>query len=119
MILRGIAKVKGNMSDKAALVKAMHSVDMSDAPRGPIHLDQYNAAVENVYIRVVASGQDGKLYNKGLFTIKGVTQFGPYDPQIYLKQPPDTGKYPPESRSALPAEMLKVKKEYTVLPFGK
>lgn len=119
MILRGIAKVKGNVSDKAALVKAMHGVDMSDAPRGPIRLDQYNAAVENVYIREVAWGQDGKLYNKGLFTVKGVSQFGPYDPQIYLKQPPDTGKYPPEKRSALPSEMLKVKKEYQFVPFGK
>ena len=36
MILRGIDAVKGNVSDKTALVNAMLSVDMSDDPRGPI-----------------------------------------------------------------------------------
>jgi branched-chain amino acid transport system substrate-binding protein len=118
MILRGIDKQNGDVSDKAALVKAMHNVDMADAPRGPVHLDQNNAAVENVYIREVAMGQDGTLYNKGLFTVKDVSQFGPYDPQIYMKQPPDTGKYPPDERSAMPVEMLKVEKEYEYVPFG-
>lgn len=119
MILRGIAKVKGNVSNKAALVKAMHNVNMADCPRGPIHLDQYNAAVENVYIREVALDKDGKLYNKGLFTVKNVSQFGPYSPKTYMKQPVDSGTYPPDKRSDMPAEMLKVAKDYQFVPFGK
>lgn len=117
MILRGVAKLNGNVSNKAALVKAMHDVDMKDAPRGPISMDNYNAAIVNVYIREVAMGKDGQLYNKGLFTVKNVSQFGPYDPKLYLKQPADSGSYPPDKRSAMPAEMLKVSKDYQFIPF--
>lgn len=119
MILRGIAKVKGNVSNKAALVKAMHDVDMSDSPRGPVRMDQYNAGIVNVYIREVAADKNGNLYNKGLYTVKNVSQFGPYDPKLYMKQRPDSGTYPPDKRSEMPAEMLKVNKDYEFLPFGK
>jgi branched-chain amino acid transport system substrate-binding protein len=118
MILRSLAKLKGDVSDKAAIVKAMQSVDMSDAPRGPIKLGQNNAIIENVYIRQIALAKDGSMYNKGLFTVKNVSQFGPYDPTLYLKQPADGRAYPPESASALPAEMKQVSKEYQFVPFG-
>lgn len=119
MILEAIAKLKGDVSNKAELVKAMHAVDMSDAPRGPLSLDQYNAVVENVYIREVTIGKDGKLFNKGLFTVKNVSQFGPYDPKVYMKQPADSGSNPPDKRSEFPVEMLRVSKDYQFLPFGK
>ena len=42
-----------------------------------------------------------------------------YDPQLYLNQPADTGSYPPDMRSAFPADMLKASSEYEYLPFGK
>jgi len=99
-------------------VKAMHDSDISDSPRGPVRLDEYNAAVENVYIRQVAMGKDGAMYNKGLFTVKQVSQFGPYDSNLYLKQQPDSRTYPPDLRSDVPPDMLKVSKEYKFLPFG-
>jgi len=118
MILRAIAKLKGDVSDKAAIVKAMLSVDMSDSPRGPIKLGQYNAIIENVYIRQIALAKDGSMYNKGLFTVKNTSQFGPYDPTLYLSQPADGRAYPPETASALPAEMKQVSKEYQFVPFG-
>lgn len=117
MILRGIEKLNGDVSDKKALVEAMASVDLSDAPRGPVKLDQYHAAIENVYIRVTAKLPDG-LGNKGVVTIKNVSQFGPYDPQVYMKQPPDDKNYPPDKCSEMPAEMLKVEKDYEFVPFG-
>jgi branched-chain amino acid transport system substrate-binding protein len=119
LILRALAKLKGDVSDKAAIITAMQSVDMSDAPRGPIKLGQYNAVIENVYIREIAVAKDGSLYNKGLLTVKNVSQFGPYDPQLYLKQPADTHSYPPDKASDLPAEMKQVSRDYEFLPFGK
>jgi ABC-type sugar transport system substrate-binding protein len=56
--------------------------------------------------------------NKGLWTVKNVGQFGPYDPQLYLKQPSDSGSYPPDNRSNFPGDMLKGGPEYQYLPFG-
>jgi len=40
MILRGIDAVKGDISDKTALVNAMLNVDMSDNPAGPVTMDK-------------------------------------------------------------------------------
>lgn len=118
LILRAIDHQKGNVADRAALVKAMRAVDLSDSPRGPVKLDDRNAAVENVYVRQIAAGSDGKMFNKGLFTVKGVSQFGPYDPAVYMKQPPDGRTSPPDQRAALPAAMLEVKQDYQFVPFG-
>lgn len=118
LILRAIDSLEGDVSDKQALVEAMHAVDMSDAPRGPLSLDEYNAVIENVYIRELRMGEDGKLYNQVLYTIEDVTQFGPYDTDVYLAQPPDDRDYPPDLCSEYPAEMLEVEAEYEFLPFG-
>lgn len=119
MILRAVEALKGDVSDKQALIKAMRAVDMSDEPRGPVHLDNFNAAVENVYIREVARGADGKMYNKGIVTVKNVSQFGPYDSKVYMAQPADGRNSPPDRRADMPAPMLKVDSAYTFLPFGK
>ncbi|MCC7448804.1 MAG: ABC transporter substrate-binding protein [Anaerolineae bacterium] len=120
LILRAIEARKGDVADKKALVDAMLKVDMSDDPRGPVKLDpKYNAAIGNVYIREVAKDSAGKLYNKGLWTVTEVSQFGPYDPELYIKQPMDTNKYPPEKCSDFPPEMLKAGSEYKFVEFGK
>lgn len=118
MILRAIEAVNGDVSDKAALVAAMRSVDLSDTPRGPVSLDDYNAAVQNVYIREVAKDANGQLYNKGLFTVKGVSQFGPYDPAVYMAYPEDSGTNPPDHRSQMAQDLLNVDAEYDFVPFG-
>ena len=119
LILRGIEKQNGDTSDAVALAKAMTGVDLSDDPRGPVQLDpQYHSAIENVYIRDVAKDDKGQLYNKGVWTVKNVSQFGPYDPPLYLKQPADSGKYPPDNRAEVPADMLQSTSEYQYTPFG-
>jgi branched-chain amino acid transport system substrate-binding protein len=118
LILRGIKALGGDVADKAALVDAMKKADISDEPRGPVSLDEFNAAIENVYVRQVALADDGTMYNKGLFTAKNVSQFGPYDPKLYMSQPADGRDSPAELRSALPAEMLQVSKDYEFVPFG-
>ncbi len=118
LILRGIEKQKGNVADKPGLLKAIQSVNLSDSPRGPVKLDAYNAAIENVYIRQVTAASDGTHYNKGLFTVKEVSQFGPYDPKVYMKQPADGRTSPPDQHTGMAPEMLNVPREYQYLPFG-
>lgn len=117
MILRAIEAVDGDVSDKDALVAAMHDVDLTDTPRGPVTLDEYNAAVENVYIREVVLADDGTMYNRGIITVSDVSQFGPYDPELYMSQPADSNQWPPEECSDMPAEMLEGA-EYTFTTFG-
>jgi branched-chain amino acid transport system substrate-binding protein len=118
MILLAIESLDGDVFDKTALVQAMLEVDQTNDPRGPVTLDpKYHAAIGNVYIREVAMDENGNLYNKGLFTIKNVSQFGPYDPSLYMAQPPDGNTYPPGKCSELAPEMLEGG-GYEFLPFG-
>lgn len=118
LILRAIEAVNGDVSDKTALVDAMLKVDLTDDPRGSVTLDPtYHAAIGPVYIREVALDANGELYNKGILTVKDVSQFGPYDPELYLAQPSDTNAYPSGKCSELPAEMLEGA-PYDYLPFG-
>ena len=118
MILRAIEARGGDVSDKTALVDAMLSVDLTDDPRGPVTLDPtYHSATENVYIREIAKDENGVLYNKGLFTVTNVSQFGPYDPTMYMAQPIDGNTYPTGACSDLPADML-TGAPYEFIPFG-
>jgi branched-chain amino acid transport system substrate-binding protein len=118
MILLAIEAVNGDVTDKTALVDAMLKVDLTKDPRGPVTLDpKYHSAIENVYIREVALDENGELYNKGIFTVENVSQFGPYDPDLYISQPPDGNAYPSGKCSELPAEMLQGG-GYEYLPFG-
>lgn len=120
MIIRGIEAMNGDVSDKTDLVNAMINVDMKADPRGPITIDPiYHSAIENVYIREVAKDANGKLYNKGILTVNEVSQFGPYDTELYMKQPIDTNKYPPDTSAEFPTEMLKADYEYIFTEFGK
>lgn len=118
LILRAIEAMDGDVSDPEALVQAMKEVDMSDAPRGPVTLDEYNAAVQNVYIREVQAAEDGSLFNQVLYTVENVSQFGPYDPDVYMQQPADAGDFPPDSCADFASEMLTADSEYQFLPFG-
>jgi branched-chain amino acid transport system substrate-binding protein len=119
LILRAIEAVNGDVSDPKAFVDAMVKVNMLDDPRGPITIDPtYRAATANVYIRVVDKKADGTLYNKGLVTVKNVSQFGPYDPATYLAQPKDDNTYPPDECSKMPAVMMQDPTPYQFIPFG-
>lgn len=107
MILEAIEALDGDVSDKEALVEAMLNVDMTGDPRGPVTMDPtWHAAIENVYIREVAEDENGDLYNKGILAVENVSQFGPYDPDLYMAQPPDTNSYPSGVCAELPPEML-------------
>jgi branched-chain amino acid transport system substrate-binding protein len=118
MILEAIEALDGDVSDKEALVEAMLNVDMTGDPRGPVTMDPtWHAAIENVYIREVVEDEDGNLYNKGILAVENVSQFGPYDPDLYMAQPPDTNAYPSGICAELPPEMLEGG-GYEYLPMG-
>jgi branched-chain amino acid transport system substrate-binding protein len=83
---RGLAAVKGNTSDAVAFVKAMRAVRVTDAPRGPVRLDDRGNPVENIYIRRVEK-QGSQLQNVVIQMYPNVSQFWTYNPAEYLKQP--------------------------------
>ena len=118
MILDAIAALDGDVSDKQALVEAMLNVDMTNDPRGPVTMDpNWHAAIENVYIREVVLDENGELYNKGIIAVENVSQFGPYDSDIYMAQTPDGNTYPSGVCADLPPEMLEGG-GYEFLPMG-
>ena len=81
-----VKKVKGNVEDKTAFNKALHSVEMPDSPHGKIELDAYGQAIQNIYVRKVEK-VNGRWQNTVVFTYPDVSQFGNYDPAAYLKSP--------------------------------
>ena len=77
----------GPVTDPLKLVEAVKAVDLTDAPRGPLKLDEYNNPIETVYIRKVVPAEGGGLENQVIDSIPNVSQFGTMDPEEYLSQP--------------------------------
>ena len=92
---RGLAAVRGNTADAVAFVMAMRSVRVTDAPRGPVHLDDRGNPVQNIYIRRVERQANGRLENVVVQTYPNVSQFWTYNPAEYLKQPVYDRTHPP------------------------
>lgn len=78
--------VNGKFEDKAAFLKALRSVRLTQGPMGPIRLDEYGKPVLNIYIRKVER-KDGQLVNTIVETFKEVSQFWTYDPKQFLAAP--------------------------------
>jgi branched-chain amino acid transport system substrate-binding protein len=93
-IAKAIKAVNGNVSDREAFLTALKKVELPDAPRGPIKLDQYGNVIENVYVRKVEKAGTG-VQNTVIHTYPHVSQFWKYDPKEYLKQPEYSRDYPP------------------------
>jgi branched-chain amino acid transport system substrate-binding protein len=85
--------VKGNVEDKAALMKTLKGIKVETA-RGPVSFDEYGNVVGNVYIRKVER-KDGRLVNTVINTYPNVSQFWTYDPKEFLKNPVYSRDYPP------------------------
>ena len=83
---KGLTAAHGDTSDAAALVKAVHSVNVTDAGRGPIKIDEYGAPIQNVYIRKVEE-KNGVLQNTVIRTYPNVSQFWNWTAQQYLARP--------------------------------
>jgi branched-chain amino acid transport system substrate-binding protein len=85
-LVNAVEAVHGNVENSEALVDALRRVKLTDAPRGPVELDEYGNPIENVYIRKVER-VNGQLQNTVIETMTRVSQFWKYNPADYLKQP--------------------------------
>jgi len=90
----GLQKTGGSTSDKAAFIKALRSVALTDTPRGPISFDDHGNAVFDIYVCRVER-RNGKLVNVPVKTYPKVSQFWTYDPKAFLEQPVYSRDYPP------------------------
>jgi len=89
----------GKVDDREEFTKALKKVELKDAPRGPVKLDEYNNPVNNIYIRKVEKlgkkfGVVCEDWNTVIDTYPMVSQFWTYDPKAYMKEPPYARDYP-------------------------
>ena len=81
-----LEQVKGDISDKAAFMKALRNVNIPESPYGPVKLDKYGQPILDVAIRKVEK-KDGRLQNTVVKTYPAVSQFWTYGPDEFLKSP--------------------------------
>ena len=75
-------------------MKALRTVEIADAPRGPMKMDPYGNPTQNIYIRKVEK-VGGKLQNTVIQTYPAVSQFWKYNADEFLKQPVYSREFPP------------------------
>ncbi len=93
-IVEAIKMTGGDAENKEKFLAAMRKVVMTDAPRGPIKVDDFGNPIQNTYIRKVER-VGGEYQNTVIQTIPNVSQFWKYNPEEYLKQPLYSRDYPP------------------------
>ncbi len=93
-IAEAIKAIGGRVEDRDALLAALRRVEIKDAPRGPIAVDQWNNPVQTIYVRKVEK-VGGKLQNTVIATFPAVGQFYKYNPDEYMKAPLYSRDYPP------------------------
>lgn len=67
-------------------ISEMRGIKLTDAPRGPVSLDQYNQAITDIYVIKVVD-QGGTPVRETIATIPQVGQFWTIDPKTFLAQP--------------------------------
>lgn len=93
VLKRALEATAGDAENGDRLAIALRAVDLSDAPRGPMRLDELGNPVMNIYIRkVVRVG--GRLQNSLIHTFPNVSQFWIYNPAEFLKAPVYSRDYP-------------------------
>jgi branched-chain amino acid transport system substrate-binding protein len=83
----------GDIENVDRFLSALRRVDLSDAPRGPMRFDGFGNPIQNIYVRKVERVA-GRLQNTVIHTVPNVSQFGPYKPEEYLKNPVYSRDYP-------------------------
>jgi len=91
---KAIESVHGNVEDSTGLMAALKRVELQNAPRGPIKLDNHGNPIENVYLRQVQK-VGNEYHNAVIHTFPAVSQFWTYDQRTFLKQPVYSKTYPP------------------------
>jgi len=89
-----VETVGGKVEEKQAFLDALKAVQLRNAPRGPMRLDDYGNPIQNIYIRRVER-VDGVLQNTVIHTYPNVSQFWNYEPGPYMKEPTFTRDYQP------------------------
>jgi branched-chain amino acid transport system substrate-binding protein len=93
-IHKAVDALHGNVENKAKLLEALKAVQLANAPRGPIKLDDYGNIIENVYVTKVID-KDGNYVNSLVETFPAVSQFWKWKPEEILQQPVYSKDYPP------------------------
>jgi len=86
--------VGGQVEDGEKFLAAFRKIEIPDAPRGPVKLDEYGSPIQNIYVRKVER-KDGELWNVVIHTFPAVSQFWKYTPEEFLKQPVYDRNFPP------------------------
>ncbi|HEY9792876.1 MAG TPA: ABC transporter substrate-binding protein [Candidatus Obscuribacterales bacterium] len=102
-IQQAIESLHGDTSDKAKLLAALKKVELKEAPRGPVKLDNHANPIENVYVRRVER-KNGKLQNTVVDTFPMVSQFYKWPEAEFLAQPVYSKDYPPCKYCATPSK---------------
>lgn len=89
-----IAKLGDKVNDRKALADELHSVSLTDTPRGPVKFDKYGNVVGDVFIRK-CERKDGKLVNTVIKRYPNVGQFWTYDEKAFLAAPVYARDQPP------------------------
>jgi len=76
------------------LISAIRATDFSDAPSGPIRVDEFNNAIRNFYL-VKLVKKDGKIIDEPFHTFPEVSQFWTFDPEEFMAQPMFSREFPP------------------------
>src|SRR5262249_37213570 len=83
----------GDIENVDKFLAALRRVGLSDAPRGPLKLDDFCNPVQNVYVRRVEK-VNGRLQNTAIHNLPNVSQFWTYMAEDYLKAPAYSRDYP-------------------------
>lgn len=94
IFIEAVKSINGEVENRAKLMNALKNLKETDAPRGPIKLDNYGNPIQNIYIRKVERVR-GELQNSVIKTYPKISQFWKYNPEEYLKEPIYTRDYPP------------------------
>jgi branched-chain amino acid transport system substrate-binding protein len=83
---KAVQSLHGDVSDKEKFLDALMKVSLSDAPRGPVKLDEHGNPIENMYVFKVQKGKNG-LENQIIETFPNVSQFWKYNPDKFMEMP--------------------------------
>jgi branched-chain amino acid transport system substrate-binding protein len=93
-INKAVESLHGQVDNKEEFLQALKKVELKDAPRGPIKLDDRANPIENMYVLKVEK-VNGKLQCNVVHTFANCSQFWKYDPKQYLAEPAFSMSYPP------------------------
>ena len=89
-----LQKIDGKAVDGKTFAETLHTVSMTDTPRGKFRLDHLGNVVGTVFIRK-CERKDGQLVNTVVKTYPDVSQFWTYDEKAFLAQPVYSRDEPP------------------------